>query len=147
MQISWKKLKGKYAKLSDGHLIGYLNDIYIFDNTIVAFEILKTNLLFNTKLIARNIEVEAINNDLIIVNDVFDNLRICDGIRGSDIIFKEVVEENGNFLGILNDLVFDSQSFRILKFEIVGSLFSLLKNEKIILDPEEIILKEEKILS
>lgn len=148
MQVSFKRLKGRAAVLADGKFLGSICNMFFSGDNIFGFQV-QRNVIFG---ISSNIyiltkDIESINNELLIVLRSVLHVEQPYLIKADKILSKEVVDESGNLIGIVDDILFDSESLKITGYEVVESIWSYIKNKKIILSPEEIILKENKILS
>ncbi|ABP67477.2 hypothetical protein Csac_1892 [Caldicellulosiruptor saccharolyticus DSM 8903] len=148
MQVSFKRLKGRTAVLVDGRFLGNICNMFFLDSNIHGFQIQK-NAIFrvpsNIYILAN--DVESVNNELLIVSRSVLYIEQSYLVKADEILSKEVIGEGGNLIGIVDDILFDSESLKITGYEVVESIWSYIKNKKIILSPEEIILKENKILS
>lgn len=148
MQISFKNLKGKPVILVDGKFLGSIYDMLFSGNDILVFQVQRSTLLgIISNIYVLKEDVESVNNDLLIVLRFALHIERNGLIRSDEVLSKEVIDEHGNLIGIVADILFDSEDFRITGFEVVESIWGYIKNKKIILSPEEIILKENKILS
>jgi len=148
MQISFKRLKGRTAVLVDGKSLGNICNMFFLDDRIFGFQIQKNMMLgisFNIYILTE--DIESINNDLLIVSRTVSHIDQSYLFKADEILSREVIDESGNLVGIVDDIMFDSKSFRLIGYEVVESIWSFIKNRKIILSPEEIILRENKILS
>ncbi|WAM32849.1 PRC-barrel domain-containing protein [Caldicellulosiruptor morganii] len=148
MQISFRNIKDRVAILVNGKNLGTICDMFFSDLKVEGFQIQK-NVVFGicTNIFVFAKDIESINQELLIATKIVSHINMASFVKAQEILFKEVITEDGFLMGIVNDILFDSVNFEILGYEISPSIWSYIKNKKIILNPEEIILRENKILS
>jgi len=146
--IYWSKLKqSSVFEATSNKKIGIIKDIIICQNEIIGFIILKKSVIYSKRIIINKDDIESIDNLGVYLNNTNNKILTHEGnvTLGKEYINKEVWNEKGEFLGILNDILIDKQKLIISAFYISFGLFEQ-NNRKIIFAPEEIILKENKII-
>ncbi|WAM30636.1 PRC-barrel domain-containing protein [Caldicellulosiruptor naganoensis] len=148
MQISFKDIKDKTAILVDGKNLGIIYDMFFSDEKVEGFQIQK-NVIFGicTNIFVLTKDIESINHDLLIATKLVSCINMTSFVKAQEILSNKVITKDGFLMGTVNDILFDSINFKITGYEISPSIWSYIRKRKIILSPEEIILKENKILS
>ncbi|WPX10029.1 PRC-barrel domain-containing protein [Anaerocellum danielii] len=148
MKILFSVLKNKPVLNLDNKVTGKVEDMLITDDKVIGFKVRVKNLFGIPSCVYVLAEdIESVNNQLLIVRSIHTSVASLPFLRAQEIFLKEVIDENGFLIGIVIDIVFDSENFKITEYQVAESIWSYIKNKKIILSPEEIILKENKILS
>ncbi|ADQ04682.1 PRC-barrel domain protein [Caldicellulosiruptor owensensis OL] len=148
MKISFSILKNKPVLNLDNNITGKVEDMLLRDDKVIGFKVrVKNSLKIPSCAYVPTEDIESINNQLMIVRSIHTSIDSLPFLRAQEIFLKEVIDENGFLIGIVIDIVFDSDNFKITEYQVSESIWSYIKNKKIILSPEEIILKENKILS
>lgn len=148
MKISFSILKNKPVLNLDNKITGKVEDMLLRDDKVIGFKVrVKNSFKIPSCAYVSTEDIESINNQLLIVRSIHTSIDSFPFLRAQEIFLKEVIDENGFLIGIVIDIVFDSDNFKITEYQVSESIWSYIKNKKIILNPEEIILKENKILS
>jgi len=148
MKISFSILKNKPVLNLDNKITGKVEDMLLRDDKVIGFKVrVKNSFKIPSCAYVPTEDIESINSQLMIVRSIHTSIDSLPFLRAQEIFLKEVIDENGFLIGIVIDIVFDSDNFKITEYQVSESIWSYIKNKKIILSPEEIILKENKILS
>ncbi|WAM35083.1 PRC-barrel domain-containing protein [Caldicellulosiruptor acetigenus] len=148
MKISFSVLKNKPVLNLDNKVTGKVEDMLIKDDKVIGFKVrVKNSFGMPSCAYVLEEDIESINNQLLIVRSIHAFIDCLPFLRAQEIFLKEVIDENGFLIGIVIDIIFNAENFKILEYQVAESIWSYIKNKKIILSPEEIILRENKILS
>lgn len=148
MKISFSILKNKPVLNLDNKITGKVEDMLLRDDKVIGFKVRVKNLFkIPSYAYVPTEDIESVNNQLLIVRSIHTSIDSFPFLRAQEIFLKEVIDENGFLIGIVIDIIFDPENFKILEYQVSESIWSYIKNKKIILSPEEIILRGNKILS
>jgi uncharacterized protein YrrD len=126
----------------NGKRIGFIRDVLINFNKgfVVGFSITPSRIFKKVVNVARE-DILTFNNNMIVKKTSEEQLLKLSDFKGMDII-----DHKGNVLGMVEDIIFDINNFRIKGLVIsAGFIHNLIHGKKILLI-EDLILGEKNIL-
>lgn len=127
---------------ADGKKLGYIKDVIVDMNekTIKGFDI-SSNTISNRKSIVLCEDVVTFSTNMVVNGLSFGNYLSFFDVKNVD-----VIDINGNVIGIISDLVFDMNNFRINAIIIsTGVLKDIFIGKKVLL-PKSTVLGENSLL-
>lgn len=127
---------------NNGKKIGFIKDILVdFNKAKVLGFFMNCYKILNKKNVILVEDIICINKNMII-----RKLEKKDYLKFNDIKHLEVIDIEGNLIGVIEDIIISEKDFTISALVIsMGLLNNFIKGKKII-TPEEIILGEKNLL-
>ncbi len=143
-EFMWKYKDILFKKVLDvkGKKIGVVKDILLdFSKAeVTGFK------LSSYSLLAKDINISVKDiiyiNERIIVRDVWDD----DFLEFNNIRHLEVIDKEGNIIGVLEDMIIDPEDYSIKAMVICEGFFYKLFKHKKIISPRQLILGEHNII-
>ncbi|MEZ0536081.1 PRC-barrel domain-containing protein [Caldicellulosiruptoraceae bacterium PP1] len=149
MNIYWSQLFSKPVyHINSNETFGKVIDILFAFYEIKYFVVQKNNIINNNNYYISVEDIESFCSEKIYFTNINKTSNDINGLCTiKEFYKKELYTEDGDFIGIIDDILIDNQSFKINSFIIVESFWDqIINSKKIILAPEDIIFKENKFI-